>query len=409
MKTKMMPCDKGATHMKIYFDNPEYDGQFLRTLDYAPLGAQIGEAWAIAAQIQPGNTVSWYNAWSSCADRLYQLGLKSRAAGHRVSARGAFLRASNYYRTAYIFMFAVPVDPRVFEAYEKQTDAFQNAAALFEPPIEILKIPYEATTLPGYFIKPDSSDAPRKTLLCTGGYDGTCEELFFSIAGGALERGYNALVFDGPGQGGALVTQKLPMRPDWEKVVTPVVDYLLTRPDVDSARIPLYGGSFGGYLAPRAAAFEHRLAACIADAALFDPAALSTKMFPPEIASALAKNDVSVLEPFFNQLQENTTQRFILGRGMWVHGASRPWEYFKMFQAYSLADVAKNIQCPTFVAEAENDRRRGGGKDLYDALQCPKEYTLFAANEGAGEHCEAGAREVFLQRMFDWLDPILTR
>jgi alpha-beta hydrolase superfamily lysophospholipase len=70
-------------------------------------------------------------------------------------------------------------------------------------------------------------------LLCTGGYDGTCEELFFIIAGGALERGYNVLVFDGPGQGGALVLQKLPMRPDWENVVTPVVDYLLKRRDVD--------------------------------------------------------------------------------------------------------------------------------------------------------------------------------
>jgi pimeloyl-ACP methyl ester carboxylesterase len=395
--------------MKIYFDNPEFDGQFLRALDYVPLGAQIGEAWAIAAQIQPGDTTGWYNAWSGYADRLYELAVRSRAAGHRVSARDAFLRASNYYRASYIFMFAVPVDPRVVQAYDKQTDAFQNAAALFEPPIEILKIPYENTTLPGYFIKPDASDAPRKTLLCTGGYDGTCEELFFSIGGGALERGYNVLTFDGPGQGGALVTQKLPMRADWEKVVTPVVDYLLARPDVDSARIALYGGSFGGYLAPRAAAFEHRLAACIADAALFDPAALGNKMFPPDIVSALARNNVAVLEPFFNKLQEDTTQRFILGRGMWVHGATTPWEYFKMFQAYSLADVARNIQCPTFVDEAENDRRRGGGKDLYDALQCPKEYVLFAASEGAGEHCEAGAREVFFQKLFDWLDPILAR
>ena len=223
-------------------------------------------------------------------------------------------------------MFALPVDPRVIDAYEKQTDAFQKAAELFEPPIEILKIPYENTTLPGYFIKPDASDAPRKTLLCTGGYDGTCEELFFIIAGGALERGYNVLVFDGPGQGGALVEQKLPMRPDWENVVTPVVDYLVKRRDVNPARVALYGGSFGGYLAPRAAAFKHRLAACIADAALFDPAALSTKMFPPDIASALAKNDVAVLEPFFDKLQENTTQRFMLGRGMWVHGAATPWE-----------------------------------------------------------------------------------
>ena len=395
--------------MKIYFDDPEYDGQFLRTLDYASLGAQIGEAWAIAAQIRPGDAATWYNAWSSYADRLYDLAVKSHAAGHRVSARNAFLRASNYYRTAYIFMFALPIDPRVIAAYEKQTDSFQKAAALFEQPIEVLMIPYENTTLPGYFIKTDPSNTARKSLLCTGGYDGTCEELFFIIAAGALNRGYNVLIFDGPGQGGALVKQKLPMRPDWENVVTPVVDYLLTRPDVDPTRIALYGGSFGGYLAPRAAAFEHRVAACIADAALFDPAALSNKMFPPEIASALAKNDVAVLEPFFNKLKENTTQRFILGRGMWVHGATTPWEYFRMFQAYSLADVAKNIQCPTFVAEAENDRRRGGGKDLYNALQCPKEYVLFTASEGAGEHCEAGAREVFCQKMFGWLDSIMTR
>jgi pimeloyl-ACP methyl ester carboxylesterase len=200
---------------------------------------------------------------------------------------------------------------------------------------------------------------------------------------------------------------------DWENVVTPVVDYLFTRPEVDSARIALYGGSFGGYVAPRAAAFEHRLAACIADAALFDPAALSNKLFPSEIASALAKNDVAVLEPFFNKQQENTTQRFILGRGMWVHGATTPWEYFKMFQAYSLADVAKNIQCPTFVDEAEDDRRRGGGKELYDALQCPKEYVLFAASEGAGEHCEAAHVTYFFKRCLtgstrSWTDERLT-
>jgi len=395
--------------MKIYFENPEYDGQFLRAVDHASLGAQIGEAWAIAAQIQAGDTTSWYNAWSCYADRLYKLAVKSRDTGHQVSARNAFLRASNYYRAAYIFMFALPVDPRVIEAYEKQTDAFQKAAGLFERPIEILKIPYENATLPGYFIKPDASSAPRKTLLCTGGYDGTCEELFFSIAGGALERGYNVLIFDGPGQGGALVVQKLPMRPDWEKVVTPVVDYLLTRRDVNPTGIALYGGSFGGYLAPRAAAFEHRLAGCIADAALFNPAAMSTKMFPPEIVSALEKNDVAVLEPFFNKLEEDVTQRFIFGRGMWVHGVATPWEYIKTFQAYSLAEVAGNIQCPTFVSEAENDRRRGGGKELYNALQCPKEYVLFAASEGAGEHCEAGAREVFFRRMFDWLDPLLAQ
>jgi len=91
-------------------------------------------------------------------------------------------------------------------------------------------------------------------------------------------------------------------------------------------------------------------------------------------------------------------QCFLAHRHRIVHGGATQWEYFQMFHAYSLADVARNIRCPTFVDEAENDRRRGGGKDLYYALECPKEYVLFAASEGAGERREAGAREVFFQR-----------
>ncbi len=79
--------------MKIYFDDPEYDGQFLRTLDHAPLGAQIGEAWTVAAQIRVGDAASWYNALSCYADRLYDLAVKLHAGGDRVSACNAFLRA----------------------------------------------------------------------------------------------------------------------------------------------------------------------------------------------------------------------------------------------------------------------------------------------------------------------------
>jgi hypothetical protein len=67
--------------MKIYFDNVEFDAQF-RAIDYAPLGAQIGEAWVIAGQIQPGDTTSWHDAWSSYGDGLYELAVKSLAAGH---------------------------------------------------------------------------------------------------------------------------------------------------------------------------------------------------------------------------------------------------------------------------------------------------------------------------------------
>ena len=81
----------------------------------------------------------------------------------------------------------------------------------------------------------------------------------------AVRRGYNCLLFDGPGQGRNLIRAGQPLRPDWETVVKPVIDFALTRPAVDAKRIVLAGWSFGGFRAPRAAAFEKRIAALIGD------------------------------------------------------------------------------------------------------------------------------------------------
>lgn len=72
--------------------------------------------------------------------------------------------------------------------------------------------------------------------MLTDGYNGTVEELYFMTGAAALPRGYNVLAFNGPGQGAALIEQGLAVRPDWENVVTPVVDYALTRRDVDGER-----------------------------------------------------------------------------------------------------------------------------------------------------------------------------
>ena len=94
------------------------------------------------------------------------------------------------------------------------------------------------------------------------------------------------LAFDGPGQGAALLQRGLVLRPDWENVVAPVVDYALTRPEVDPARIALIGLSLGAHLAPRAASVEHRLAACIADCGAFDLYAGFLARLPGPLAGA---------------------------------------------------------------------------------------------------------------------------
>jgi alpha-beta hydrolase superfamily lysophospholipase len=92
---------------------------------------------------------------------------------------------------------------------------------LFHPPFEAVEIPYEGTTLPGYFFRVDGSGELRPTVITMTGMDGYQEETYFGVVAAALERGYNCLTYDGPGQGGVLRQREVPYRPDWEAVVAP--------------------------------------------------------------------------------------------------------------------------------------------------------------------------------------------
>jgi dipeptidyl aminopeptidase/acylaminoacyl peptidase len=218
------------------------------------------------------------------------------------------------------------VDPRLVEAFDKETAVFRRATALFDPLVEPVEIPYEGTTLPGYFYRVDDSNEQHPTLIATNGYDSTIQEMHFGHAVAAVRRGYNCLTFDGPGQGRALIEQNLHMRPDWENVVTPVVDYALSRPEVDLGRVALIGWSFGGYLAPRAASGEHRLAACIADPGQWDMLEAMKGMFAQfgmskEVVDSLLDLDPKALEPFFEAVDNSPQLTWTFKqRALWVHG-----------------------------------------------------------------------------------------
>jgi Alpha/beta hydrolase family len=237
------------------------DAQALRAAGTAPYGgADVGECRAAAAAVRGTDLASWHAAWTSTAGTVLALAQAEQEAGRLESARLAFFRASSYFRTAGVMLLAAPLDPRLADSYARQASAFRSGAALLTPPPEILQIPYEGTTLPGYFFRAGPDPAPRATVILTGGYDGTAEELYFANGAAALQRGYNVLAFDGPGQGAMLIDRGVPLRPDWENVITPVVDYLLARPETDPTRIVLTGLSLGGYLAPPPPSTGWRLA-----------------------------------------------------------------------------------------------------------------------------------------------------
>ena len=396
--------------MKNAFKDQNFSFEFLRVLgESIHGGADINECFSTAARIREGDYESWFQEWNCTAARIHQIAERCLAQGHTVSARAAFLRASNYYRCAEFFMhMQIGVsDPRALDTYAKSVLCFRQAMPLFRFPCEQVKIPYEGTSLPGYFFRVDHSATPRPTLLVHGGYDSTGEEQYYETVPDALERGYNCLVFEGPGQGSVIRCQHLPFRPDWENVVTPVVDYALSKVEIDPNRIILIGKSLGGLLAPRAAAFEHRLAACIAVDGVY---ALIPTQYGKVLGQAAASLSDDQIGAFLQQeMSRNPNVHWAISQGMWSMQAGSLSDVARKMAAYNLEGVAGLIACPTLVCDAEADHAFAGQpRRLFDELRCPKTYLLFTAEDAAEEHCHAGATLLLNQRIFDWLAETLS-
>ena len=162
----------------------------------------------------------------------------------------------------------------------------------------------------------------------------------------ALRRGYNCLTFEGPGQGEVIREQGVPFRYDWENVIIPVVDYVMSRPEVDPDRVALIGDSLGGYLAPRGAAFEPRLAALIADGGVFEPwypvAANIANYYPPSGGTAEGLIDSIRVDPDdFDQAMEEAAQESIqsnwwLGNGMFTFDVDTPSAFVLAYSDFSM-------------------------------------------------------------------------
>lgn len=389
-----------------------FSAQLVRAIGYAPYGgADLSECLAVASRIRSTDINAWYSEWFALGARLHLSGQASLDAGDAASARSAFFRAANSFRTAGLFELQAPISARLVASHQHEVAAFRAGAALLPLQPQVVNIPYDGTTLPGYFFRASADDSPRPTIILVNGYDGTAEELYFTNGAAALERGYNVLAFDGPGQGTMIIDHHTPFRPDWENVITPVVDYALTLPGVDARKLVLMGLSFGGYLAPRAATAEHRLAACVSDCGPYDLFDASAARLPGFLAKQLPEGNAAVLGLLTRLLRfvmSKPTAGWALRRNLLVHGLSDPIEYFRMAPSYSLKGREHLIQCPTFVCAAEGDDLSVNAPRFYDALTCPKHYVEFAAAEGGGEHCESGARTLFHQRVFAWLDSVIS-
>jgi hypothetical protein len=367
--------------------------------------ADIGEVLETATRID--SDPAWYPAWLKTANRVQGYAEDCQRKGHRLSAGQTYFRAANYYRAALIQHVVVnEADTR--RTAELAKDCFDRAVQLVKIPARYVQVPFEGGSLPAYFVRSPHAASRAPTIVLHQGLDAWPEESW-GVAAAALERGYHVLLLHGPGQGLALWLQKLYFRPDWEKVVTPAVDFALAQPGVDPGRIILYGLSFGGYLAPRAAAFEHRLRVCVANPGVLNWYESMTGHFPPSLRTQLDEHPEKVNALFDELGRKNPGMKFSQDDIKQRYGASTAADLFQKLRQYNNEPYVHQIKCETLVMDGDGEVfMKGQAKKFYDALTCPKDFMRFTAQDTALLHCQTGATLLANQRLFDWLDTHVT-
>ncbi|MCY1081067.1 alpha/beta hydrolase family protein [Archangium lansingense] len=383
------------------------DNQLLWFLGHTAHGqSDVGECLETAKRIQAGDEKSWFDEWLRTAQRVHGLASAAEKKGHRLSAGSAYARAANYYRAATMH-YTDTADPRLLEVTRSAATTFEKSNGLLGYAVEPLDIPYENTTLPAYFIRSPHAEPSAPILLLHQGLHAWPEETKW-VWDGAYKRGYHVLLFHGPGQGRALRERGLSFRPDWEKAVTPVIDAAERISGVDPKRILLMGLSFGGALAPRATAFEKRIALCIANPGVlswWEATSRHFDRFIPGVLSFLKSNPERFDQAIFRLADGWPTAKYWLRDVFWKHGARTPSELFRKLEEFDNTSIVERIQCPMLIMEGvAEDASPGQSQKLYDALRSPKHLMLFTQEDAGPLHCQAASAALAEQRLFDWLD-----
>ena len=392
--------------MKINMEDKTIGGfnyEFLRGISLEHVGAaEYGECMETISRVKEDDFTSWIIEWSALADRVSKYAEKELNSDNKKVARDAYLRASNYYRMA--VFYANHTDPRHTELWKHSKECFQKMITLMDNPIESIEIEFEDAKLPAYFIS--GGEGKRQTLIAVGGFDSTLEELYCWIGAIAREYGWHCLIFEGPGQWGALkINPGLIFRPDYEKPVKAVVDYAITRPDVDEDKIALIGYSLGGYLAPRSAAFDPRIKACIANTLIVDFGEIA-------IASLKGLNNTQASDSISSfHMQLDTPSRWAFQHSQWALAIETPQEWIEAYRPFNLKGLEQNFKNPILFLFSEDDIIKNTkivreSLEFMNSLDCDRTVHLFTKEEGASSHCQMGGLSYAQAVIFQWLDQI---
>ncbi len=372
-------------------------------------GSAYGECLVAAEATHGSDRDTWAASWSAAADRLQTMAQTAEADGNVASAYGRYLRAYNYYRSAEFF-----INPRMPEKsamFRKSQTSFETAMKLAPHPVQKVHVSYEDTQLPVFYWRVDDQEKPGPTVILHGGGDASGEEMYLMGGVAALKRGYNVISFEGPGQRGFLYDNPgHPYRPDYEKAITPVIDWAVRQPTVNADQVVLSAISFGGYTGSRAAAFDHRIAAFVANAPMTDFYRLLLSGFQRLTGQKVEEKG---LAETLTQLYDDGVAgiQFAVDQLYWILGTKTLPSTFSRMKEFRLAGVEKNIQCPVLClyAEAEGQEGQRQFDEFVSNLSAPYDVYKFDELSGGNAHCMLNNYVLLYEVKYDWLDKTLGR
>lgn len=405
--TANKPIGKRHSLRAHFQHNADMDFYLFWVLSYvSERGGEPGEMLAAADRINEDSPASWVSSWLELAESTKTRAEEAARSKRRVSAREAYLRAFTYFRAASLYQR--PRDPAFRETWLSFERCFQAAAALSDTPCTPVAIPFGGWALPGYWLQPSDARASRPTLIMIGGGESYREDLYFWAGAAGVRRGYNVLLVDLPGQG-ATPFAGMALQAASEAPIAAIIDHLCGLPGVDPQRIAIHGLSGGGYFVSRAAAFERRLAACIANSPITDLGRIVTAEMPAFLKNlpAFASDAAVALAG-----RQSPALQITLEKVCWQAGVERLSDFVKLAEACKLEGLLERITCPilSLSGDAEGDQgevARQARTFFEQTGAALKAEHIFRATDGADAHCQVGNFALGQQVAFDWLDSVL--
>jgi pimeloyl-ACP methyl ester carboxylesterase len=385
-----------------FFADRTYDFEAKRVLnDVAAAGGDTNEALHAIRHVTAGDEEGWYRAWKEAGDRAHALASRT----HSNPEKGnALLRAHTYYRSAEFFLPAH--DARRPGIWRSNVDAFYQGLDALGVRYERIQVPYGSHHLNALYYPGATGSQAKPLLVFVNGYDGTMEELYLSGVAAALAHGYAVLTYEGPGQGSVIREQQLTFDYQWEKPNGAVLDtFLANHPK--PVRIVLIGESLGGYLAPRAAAFDPRIDGVVAFDVWYDGYGIATR----HVARAAFWLRDHHYDSVLRLLAARTSDpgaRWATENGQWVFGVEGPFAVLDAFKDYDLSKVAARITGDVLLLAGSDDhfvppeQLEQMRKALVHARSVKA--VMFDRASGGALHCQIGAPSLWQGTLFDWLE-----